>query len=111
MTDERKEYLRRCWENEVTAEDEEWRDDLTDEEQKMVDCWDGGYAEGIARMAGDILEKGEAAMMDERLESALKGVKLTEQEKRYLEWLSRMDGETVEVFAGLFEKIKKPGDC
>lgn len=49
-------------------------------------------------------------MMDERLKSALDGVELTEQEKRYLEWLSRMDGETVEVFAGLFEKIKKPED-
>ena len=48
--------------------------------------------------------------MDERLEAALAGVELTEQEKRYLEWLSRMDGETVEVFAGLFEKIKKPED-
>ena len=47
-------------------------------------------------------------MMDERLEVTFDGVKLTEQEKRYLEWLSRMDGETVEVFAGLFEKIKKP---
>ena len=49
-------------------------------------------------------------MMDERLKSALDGVELTEREIRYLEWLSRMDSETVEVFAGLFEKIKKPGD-
>ena len=44
--------------------------------------------------------------MDSRLESALDGVKLTEREERYLEWLSRMDSETVEVFSGLFEKIK-----
>lgn len=43
--------------------------------------------------------------MDDRLKSALKGVKLTEREVRYLEWLSRMDGETVEVFAGLFKKV------
>jgi hypothetical protein len=43
--------------------------------------------------------------MDDRLKSALKGVKLTEREERYLEWLSRMDGETVEVFAELFEKV------
>jgi hypothetical protein len=48
-----------------------------------------------------------ATTMDERLESALNGVDLTEQEKRYLEWLSRMDSETVEVFAGLFEKIRE----
>ena len=49
--------------------------------------------------------------MDERLDRALDGVELTEREARYLEWLSRMDSETVEVFAGLFEKIKKPDDC
>ena len=45
-------------------------------------------------------------MKDERLASALEDIELTEQEERYLEWLSRMDGETVEVFAELFEKIK-----
>ena len=45
-------------------------------------------------------------MKDERLASALEGVELTEREERYMEWLSRMDGETIEVFAGLFEKIK-----
>ena len=44
--------------------------------------------------------------MDERLSAALEGIELTEREERYLEWLSRMDGETVEVFAELFEKIK-----
>lgn len=47
-------------------------------------------------------------MIDERLREALAGVELTEREERYLEWLSRMDGETVEVFSELFEKIKKP---
>lgn len=57
---------------------------------------------------GTPLEAKEGATtMDERLESALEGIKLTEQEKRYLEWLSRMDSETVEVFAGLFEKIRE----
>ena len=45
--------------------------------------------------------------MDERLCSALEDVELTEREERYLDWLSRMDSETVEVFAGLFEKIKQ----
>jgi hypothetical protein len=43
--------------------------------------------------------------MDSKLETALSGVKLTEREVRYLEWLSRMDGETVEVFSGLFERV------
>jgi hypothetical protein len=45
--------------------------------------------------------------MDSKLSEALQGVKLTEREERYLEWLSRMDSETVEVFSGLFERIKK----
>ena len=45
--------------------------------------------------------------MDDQLKTALEGVELTEREKRYLEWLSRMDSETVEVFVGLFEKIKQ----
>ena len=45
--------------------------------------------------------------MEERICEVLKGIELTEREVRYLEWLSRMDGETVEVFAELFEKIKK----
>jgi hypothetical protein len=44
--------------------------------------------------------------MDDRLREVLEGIALTEREVRYLEWLSRMDGETVEVFAELFEKIK-----
>lgn len=45
-------------------------------------------------------------MIDSDLRSALEGVELTEREERYLEWLSRMDSETVEVFAGLFEKCR-----
>lgn len=45
-------------------------------------------------------------MIDEKLAEALKGVDLTEREERYLAWLSRMDEETVWVFAELFEKIK-----
>ena len=44
--------------------------------------------------------------MDSKLEEIFSGIELTEREERYLEWLSRMDGETIEVFAELFEKIK-----
>lgn len=44
-------------------------------------------------------------MIDPKLEESLSGVKLTEREERYLEWLSRMDSETVEVFAELFERV------
>ena len=46
--------------------------------------------------------------MDEQLKLVLDGIELTEREVRYLEWLSRMDGETVEVFSELFEKIRAP---
>ena len=49
-------------------------------------------------------------MKDERLVEVLKDIELTEQEERYLEWLSRMDGETIEVFAGLFEKKMTLGE-
>ena len=45
--------------------------------------------------------------MDDRLREALESIDLTEREERYLEWLSRMDSETVEVFSGLFEKLRE----
>ena len=48
ITEERKEALLWCWENET--DDEEWRDELTPEEQELVNGWDTGYFEGIARM-------------------------------------------------------------
>ena len=51
--------------------------------------------------------RGSGAMIDDRLREALKGVELTEREERYLAWLSRMDGETVETFSGLLEKLRK----
>ena len=46
-------------------------------------------------------------MIDDRLREALKGVELTDREERYLAWLSRMDGETIEVFADLLKKTTK----
>lgn len=53
--------------------------------------------------------------MDERLKSAVDGIDLDEREIRYLEWLSRMDDETIEVFAGILgKKIPPPegsGKC
>ena len=61
-----------------------------------------------ARVIKDTFREREEEMVtkDERLTSALEGIELDEVEERYLAWLSRMDSETVEVFAGLFEKIK-----
>ena len=62
----------------------------------------------VARVIKDTLRERDEEIMtkDERLVSALEGIELDELEERYLAWLSRMDSETVEVFAGLFEKIK-----
>lgn len=56
MTEERKQQLLNCWENEVTAEDEEWRDDLTEEEAAMVEEWDNQYDTGTASLASKILD-------------------------------------------------------
>ena len=53
------------------------------------------------------VKRKETKLMEKQLKAALEGVELTEREERYLEWLSRMDSETVEVFAELFEKIKQ----
>lgn len=43
---------------------------------------------------------------EERLRSALGDRVLTDQEARYLFWLAGWDQETVETFAGLFEKCR-----
>lgn len=56
MTDERQRQLYDLWENEVTAEDEEWRDDLTEEEAAMVEEWDNQYDTGTASLASKILD-------------------------------------------------------
>ena len=50
ISEKRKERLLWCWENEVYPEDEEWRDELTEEEQELVDSWDAGYAGGLAKL-------------------------------------------------------------
>ena len=61
---------------------------------------------GLAKWRYNIIGR-KSIRMDDRLREALKGIALTEREERYLEWLSRMDSETVEVFAELIERIKK----
>ena len=53
ISEKRKEWLLWCWENEVEPEDEEWRDELTEEEQKLVDSWDGAYASGLAKLVSE----------------------------------------------------------
>ncbi len=56
MTEERKQQLLNCWENEVTADDEDWREDLTPEEAAMVEEWDNQYDTGTASLASKILD-------------------------------------------------------
>ena len=48
---------------------------------------------------------------EETLRSALAGIELTEQEERYIRWLAGWDLETVETFAGLFEKCRKSSEA
>lgn len=57
ITDERKEALLDCWDNETNeAETQEWRDNLTEEEAKLVAEWGKRYSQGVARMCGQILD-------------------------------------------------------
>lgn len=44
---------------------------------------------------------------EEILRKSLGDIELTEQEVRYIRWLAGMDRETVEVFAGLFERCRE----
>lgn len=57
MTEERREDLLHLWWEE-TSEDwtQEWRDELTPEEAALVDSWDSGFINGIARMIRDSRE-------------------------------------------------------
>ena len=45
------EELRSAWENETNdPETQEWRDDLTADERKLVDQWDDNYEQALAQM-------------------------------------------------------------
>lgn len=63
MTEERKQQLLNCWENEVTADDEDWREDLTPEEAAMVEEWDNQYDTGTATLASKILDAEERRLL------------------------------------------------
>ncbi len=44
------------WNEETNdPETEEWRDDLTPQEAKIIDDWDGGYAAGLHTICQDIM--------------------------------------------------------
>lgn len=48
LTETRYQYLMWLWENETNDEEtQEWRDELDQEEQELVDRWDNGFYEGL----------------------------------------------------------------
>jgi hypothetical protein len=55
ITKERREWMDFCWDVEDGEDPEsmEWREELTEEEAKLVAEWDRGYADGIRRMVED----------------------------------------------------------
>lgn len=56
IADDREQQLYDLWENEVTEEDEDWRDELTQEEAALVAKWDSQYDTGTAALASKILD-------------------------------------------------------
>lgn len=57
MTEQRKEELLSLWWEETNEEwTQDWRDELTPEEQGLVESWDSGFINGIARMIRDSRE-------------------------------------------------------
>ena len=54
-TEARYEQLYWLWENETNDEEtQEWRNELTAEEQALVDQWDYGFNDGLRRMFQDL---------------------------------------------------------
>ncbi len=58
LTKERYETLMWLWENETSEEEtQEWRDELNEEEEKLVDSWEYKFCSGLARMCQDLTER------------------------------------------------------
>ena len=57
MTEQRREELLHLWWEE-TNEDwtQEWRDELTPEEQALIDSWDSSFINGVTQMIQDSRE-------------------------------------------------------
>ena len=54
MTEQSKEELLSLWWEETNEKwTQEWREELTPEEQELVESWDNGFINGIARMIRD----------------------------------------------------------
>ncbi|WP_312611332.1 hypothetical protein [Oscillibacter sp.] len=56
ITEDRLAELADNWNEETSdPETQEWRDDLTQDEAKIIDGWDMGYAVGIHKLCQDII--------------------------------------------------------
>lgn len=59
MTEERKQELDRQWDTSDQLDDDEYKDwynNLTGEEQELIDTWDKRYQQGVKKICEDILE-------------------------------------------------------
>lgn len=57
ITEERREELTQLWSEETNdPETEEWRNELTPEEEELVKGWDDDCAAGMSRLAQQILD-------------------------------------------------------
>lgn len=70
ITEERRSWMDFCWnvEDGDDPESMEWREELTDEEAKLVAEWDKGYADGICRMIEDGLRTCYCPLCDKHFE-------------------------------------------
>ena len=58
------EELDRAWNDSDSMDDQEyreWYEDLTDEEQALIDSWDKQYTKGVLRICEEILDKSRKA--------------------------------------------------
>ena len=63
ITKERMEELDRAWNESDFMDDEEyreWYEDLSQEEQALIDTWDQQYNKGVLQISQDILAKSES---------------------------------------------------
>lgn len=71
MTEERYQDLIWLWENETSSEEtQEWREELTPEEEALVENWDNGFLNGLARMYYDIHKSDRQLPTQVQLDSA-----------------------------------------
>lgn len=68
ITSERMEELDRAWNESDFMDDQEyreWYEDLTQEEQALIDTWDKQYSKGVLQISQDILDRERTQIWDE----------------------------------------------